>query len=187
MAAVYLPQHNLTYVHIPKTGGTSITNWLMKYDPAYELKDGHHTIHMLRRNWDIDRYFTVVRNPWDRLVSMYHFMLLEPPDSFYTAVPKTFDDFLNNLTFDFSSKKIVHWFNMTTNQSFWIDDNAIVLRTESLNEDFKQIQDILNCSIPLPHENTTMHTHYRDYYNTQQQKLVADVYAEDIELFKYTF
>ncbi|EIJ36877.1 hypothetical protein Thini_4397 [Thiothrix nivea DSM 5205] len=48
-------------------------------------------------------------------------------------------------------------------------------------------QDRLGISARLPKRNYSHHKDYRDYYDAHTQKLVADHFAEDIDLFGYTF
>jgi hypothetical protein len=71
---------NLTFIHIPKTGGTSISYWLDRVEKL------HSDTYKLINVYDIDHpsleqtqritgmvtpSFAVVRNPWDRMVSFY--------------------------------------------------------------------------------------------------------------------
>ncbi len=87
--------HSLKYVftHSPKTGGTSISNFLKQ--PIYKpdiyvltpLKDGEelrthaptrHIIKYLKKEgYNPEEYFkfVFVRNPWDRMVSHYEYYL----------------------------------------------------------------------------------------------------------------
>jgi sulfotransferase famil protein len=80
---------NLIFIHIPKTGGTSIESWLQMFrpdqlrsarpraalDPPNKVPQ-HFTLRELRRNlppeWVDSCYkFAFVRNPWDRFLSEY--------------------------------------------------------------------------------------------------------------------
>ena len=62
---------------------------------------------------------------------------------------------------------------------------TFVLRQEKLAEDFKQIQDIFDCQIPLSVENIWPHEYYRDYYDAETRDIVARWHARDIEMFGY--
>jgi len=66
-------KHKLIFIHIPKTAGTSIQE-------TFSMEDsGHYTCKELKKKypkeWDIYTKFAVIRNPWDRLVSNYYYIL----------------------------------------------------------------------------------------------------------------
>jgi hypothetical protein len=70
-----LDKHKILFIHIPRTGGTSVENHF-----NYQSKHGwnpknsqHLTLEEYSNHYNLDDYFkfTVVRNPWDRLVSWY--------------------------------------------------------------------------------------------------------------------
>ena len=61
-------QHKFIFVHVYRTGGTSI-------DKAFggnNHKGGTHTALETVPNWKDYFSFAFVRNPWDRVVSAYH-------------------------------------------------------------------------------------------------------------------
>jgi len=67
-------RHRCIFVHIPKTGGVSISKSLFG-----NLAGGHMTIERYKIIFtkdEFDQYFkfTFVRNPWDRLVSAFTFL-----------------------------------------------------------------------------------------------------------------
>jgi len=69
-------KHKFIFVHIPKTGGTSIE--CAFNTSKRHLRNKHHTLSKYEElnNPRYDKYFkfTFVRNPWDMTVSMYEYM-----------------------------------------------------------------------------------------------------------------
>ena len=71
--AVHIPEHNLTFIHIPKTGGTSITRWIRdNHEHDYYRK--HCTLQTAKNHWNnLSQTFCVIRDPYDWLVSWYEY------------------------------------------------------------------------------------------------------------------
>lgn len=187
MAAINLPKNDLTFIHLPKNGGSSVVKWLMTNFEA-ERVSGHPSLPMIKTFWDVKRSFGIVRNPWARVVSAYFYLRQY---KFYWDINniKTIDDFptwdhfVMNLDYDLNS-----WCKFDGTQTKWLEGGAdYVLRAESLEKDFVVIQDLLGCHEPLGYINTSEHDPYHTYYNTVQQDHIAKVFAEDIETFKYVF
>jgi hypothetical protein len=188
MPAINLKSHNLAFIHIPKTGGISIANWLITYFKNIEIIDRHPSIFELKEKFQFDKSFAVVRNPWDRAVSGYFSILQNKPKwlTNHQKFEKEFPSFSSwlerGLTLNVGSK----W-TLGTSQADWIDDSCKVLKFETLNDDFIQIQDQLNFHAPLLKLNTSVHGTYQHYYNSDQIKLIGKIFEKDIEKFKYTF
>lgn len=79
-------------------------------------------------------------------------------------------------------------------QTYWIKDfrGRIALdyigRFESLADDFRAIcEAIRRPDITLPHELKTHNQGYHEHYNPRSIDLISKVYAEEIEMFGYTF
>ncbi len=135
--------------------------------------------------------FVVVRNPWDRMVSMYNFFLINKE-----LFEKTYDmkkqDFLSfcNLIKDRKDDK---FFIASDKQVDWLDsDNPPnqIIRFESLQEDFSEMIkeiNLIGINPELPHKNKTEHKHYSSYYDPETIQIISDVFEEDIDTFKYTF
>lgn len=66
------------YVHIPRTAGTSIEQWLVGRDWWRQEPSTKHLLASQAREvyapyWDEYFTFSIVRNPWDRMISCLHF------------------------------------------------------------------------------------------------------------------
>jgi hypothetical protein len=187
MAAINLPNNNLTFVHIPKSAGSSVVEWLSR-NFEYERISGHPNLSMIKKSWNVSRSFAIVRNPWARMVSSYFYLQqykfywennnIKSIDDF-----PTWDQFVGKLDYDTQS-----WNSLSTNQCKWIEPGVdFLFKAESLTEEFKVIQNLLNCAKPLPYINTSTHNDYKTYYTTDQKNKIANIFKEDIELYNYTF
>lgn len=199
MPAVSLDK--ITFVHIPRTGGTSIGHWLLSNINStyrYSYYD-HPTISNMHCR---STSFTVVRNPWDRLVSIYHFIInLSSNDRAFRNISKTDRALLNQVSDRVRMLEFNDWiasldgfvspvnlpYTVFSNQIEWSKNVDIILRFESLNQDFKIIQDLLNCSSPLIHQNKTDHSAYQDIYNSYSKDLVYKWFKPDIDQLGYEF
>tara|TARA_B110000285_G_scaffold212660_1_gene256376 strand:- start:1871 stop:2578 length:708 start_codon:yes stop_codon:yes gene_type:complete len=134
--------------------------------------------------------FCVVRNPWDRAVSMY---LHAVDNDFKKAYGVSRD-----LTFDFFchySKERMNDPNFigTHKQVEWTQGKyppKTILRFENINDEFSNMvkyHNLVTVGPTLPHKNKTNHTHYSDYYNIETKKLIAQIFEEDIDTFNYSF
>lgn len=134
--------------------------------------------------------FAVVRNPWDRVVSMYHFgKKMGLAHLFGLNNDLSFDDFCRTL----KSREGDGLFLPVFKQIEWINSSievTEVLRFENLAEDFQNMverHDIREIASQLPHTNQTKHHHYRDYFNSDTKDIVKSVFEEDCDAFKYVF
>lgn len=144
--------------------------------------------------------FSFVRNPWDRMVSMYFFRLrtnslIKVPRirKKFKGTPKIqFNDWLYEV---FDPNSVYHHGNncvgsqlnfLTDRQGNMLND--FVGRFENLQEDFNKLCDLL--TIPrriLPVRNSTKHKHFSDYYNKDTVALVRKHHGVDAEYFGYEF
>ena len=189
---------NLVFIHIPKNGGTSVSRWLRDNLGGEKGSIKHSGIQHIYQDWhDIvaPKTFAIVRNPWARMVSLYHFSGIKCKQKIdkgkekgeyvkqYEQYLKGFDYWLYN-GLDYRS----NWFTYKQSQSKWIPhDPTWLLRLENIAEDFKIIQNFTNCFKPLTKENTSTHKHYSHYYNSSTKNYVADLFSEDIKRFNYDF
>lgn len=196
--AVYCAETKSLFVHVQKTGGSSIQKWLYDNTDGVPVKGKKHwpmaSILQRQPNMEIDFSFAVVRNPWDYAVSWYFFRLKRAQrrlESNTTKPKGKFSKEYNEWVVNESAKGIEHWFetiNPSLQQHTKVKDLDYVMKLENLENDFVRIQQHFNCYEPLPHLNYSQRQKdYRQYYNKKTKNLIAKKFATDIELFGFEF
>lgn len=173
--------------HVVKTGASTMQEVLGKYcDPTVSK---HETIYEIicRKNitdWENYFKFSFVRNPWDKVVSQYHFNAHQ-----HYAEPVDFEkyviDYYNGKPIT-TAKTAVHWPWFMGANNTWLPD--FIGRFDFFQEDFDKICEIVGLEQEtLPIVNATKHEHYTTYYNDQTRKMIGEIFAKDIEIFGFTF
>ena len=204
---------SLIFIRIPKNASTSIYkhlgdfNLIKKHEKSFDvlLKN------KLYRHWfspthakpneiaqvlgnAVRNYmsFAVVRNPYDRMVSMYRFAVENDLGKIYGIDSNvSFTEFCEILNDKYVNKD--KNFIATHSQTEWLEGifrPNFVLKFENLQKDFENM--LLECNIKhigsnIPHENSSHRTHYRDYYNSHCQKITEKIFENDIDTFKYLY
>ncbi|MFM7077832.1 MAG: sulfotransferase family 2 domain-containing protein [Planctomycetaceae bacterium] len=213
-------RHRTIFTHIPKTGGTSIEAVLGMHgdrddvgvvpyadqvadrEHLYGRRLQHLSAERLREELDDDAAFSsyfkfsVVRNPWDRLVSTCAWSgrkwarreMLERAE-FEAFVRRTHAAFaaLRDVPgptplHPHVVPQVAYLFDAAGRS--WMD---YVGRTETLEHDWHVIRDRLGVDVDLPTRMKSVHRPYREYYDAETRALVAEIYARDIEAFGYEF
>lgn len=133
--------------------------------------------------------FTVVRNPWDRMVSCYRNM---DPNMVSVALESSIE--LANMTFaDFveATESLEHT-HLTPQHEFISQSNGRsidrVFKFEALDELRQFMSDEVGVVNPMPRlHSSTRESSYRNYYDEVLVQAVASRYKEDIEMFNYEF
>lgn len=124
--------------------------------------------------------FAFVRNPWDRMVSYYHFTKIAFPAEYSQL---SFIQFLNGLSPYLKQEQY----------DFIIDENGdpqvdFIGKLETVARDFKTVCKKINVpELKLPSKNATQHEHYSYYYTNETRELVAELFKNDIRVFGYKF
>ena len=190
-------KHKFIFIHTPKTAGTSISVSLADDSVLKnETKEKHWNASQCKQNyskyWNEYYKFSVVRNPWDRVVSMY---------IYFTQFNKTIKqkNFSDWLSFAFVEKKFNMWGGLGSQYEFLAINKSIeldyVLRFENLNSDFNQLCENLNIcppslstyNGPFKKEAHQHREHYGEYYNEYDMKIIESAYKKDIKYFNYKF
>ncbi|MEM7753479.1 MAG: sulfotransferase family 2 domain-containing protein [Pseudomonadota bacterium] len=207
------PGRGYIFIHIPKTGGTSLTLALEARAKADDIliadtpkaQKRKHRLARLQspgRLWkharlsDIEGMavlpdpaftFTLVRNPWDRLVSLYAWARVQRFEHPLVQAAKTLEfgpflgaaPVLKALRND-SAKAYV------TDRSGALRCDAFV-RLEHLKADLAPVEDHLGFQIDMPHANRSDPPDTPSLYTSKTRALIADVFADDIARFDYSF
>ena len=195
-------KHKCIFIHINKCAGVAISRFL-------GMRASHVDAKGYKRRYPqfFSKYFkfTFVRNPWDKMVSFYHYHIRRGWDlnwDWNQANAPCFSDFLR-ITSQYDIAKQRRIFKNTgrstshmrmSNQLDWlVDKNGSLLidfigRFENLQEDFSIVCD----KIGIPHQeltqrNKSKHKHYTEYYDDETRQIVAERYAKDIAILGYRF
>ena len=204
------------FVHIPKTGGTSLALALEARAMRDDLMLGDTPKALKRRKklmgaeargrlWkhstlaDIEGLvsrdemremlcFTLVRNPWDRIVSYYHWLKVQNFEHPAVAMAKTlgFSDFLRAPAVAGPIK--THPYESYLRASDGRACEALYIRLEHFAEDAAPLMEHLGFELELPRANASAREDdYRRYFSADDSEVVAELCAEDIEKFNYSF
>lgn len=177
------------FIHINKNGGTSI-------ERAIRLPQRHLTARELqaevgRDRWDNAFKFSIVRNPWSRVVSLYHYRvkqgtagLGEQVIPFDTWVIETLER--KNPAYYNNAKMFLPQVEWLKSAEGTIDMDFIG-QFERLETDFMELAKSLGTRARLPHMNASKHRHYSTYYSDRTLDLVGNWFAADVAEFGYQF
>ena len=183
-----IDKEKLIFIHIPKNAGTSIENLFGGDNTGFHHDDINVIKEKFPEKYNTYRKFTVIRNPYDRMVSWY----------FYYNIP----NLINHLSkfkdhnFDINLLNFTNWVKNPTvyNISFiddpkylkpqneWIDETVEIIKFENLNE---ELNNFFNKKINLPNNNKSKHKHYLEYYNKDTLDFIYNKYKEDFEKYNY--
>ena len=206
-----LLNNKILFVHINKSGGGVFTKNFLK-NGINKLTGYHRTLQDMLNQCESyynlkksDLYiFTIVRNPWDRMLSMYLFYRQNGYTDFF---PKeigfniSFKDWIKYIYSDkFNKHKMHSAVNMHkycfSNQINWLlDDNGNIIninkiiRFENLEKElYPFLKDTLGLHYIITGKvHPTIHNHYSEYYDEETKQLVENHYQKDIEMFGYKF
>lgn len=187
-------KHKLVFFHIPKTGGSSITKLLIEKYKGKPYYDKHCNVdwgmRLLgnRRNYF---KFSIVRNPFSRMVSWYNHLVEERKADKEIIDPRNFYYFLEYYRKTKEHSKM-EMFQYDQNQfDFLIPDKSnlnYIIKLESIDKQWKDICDIKKMRYyKVPHERKGIEIDYREYYDEKLVAYMQNIFRIDLEYFDYDF
>tara|TARA_R100000008_G_scaffold86751_1_gene81335 strand:+ start:6683 stop:7273 length:591 start_codon:yes stop_codon:yes gene_type:complete len=190
-------EHKYIFIEIPKTGTTTICSVLKQHEAEQPYKHLDLKQYKERYTKEYNSYFkfSFVRNPWDRVVSLYS----RKGDGIQKSMFRRGQQIGHGMSFE----QFVDWIELSTDTcrkptpkknmvDFYMVDGSIdidfVGRLENIQEDFNIVCNKIG--IPrqqLPHINKSKHKHYTRYYDDKTKQIIAEKFAKDIEYFGYEF
>jgi hypothetical protein len=191
----YVKDKDILFIHIPKTGGTSISKWLSNFCNGERLGPKHGDLFDWQTKNHVPQFvFTTVRNPYARLLSYFFYAGEQIKERINKDkwANKYNQEMIDTYNLGFSNSLNVNNYYpdvIMKNQVDYFDISSInyMLRTENLKQDFQQIQQWLCCYEPLPILNKGKEVDYRDYYTSKDRKFIEKHFEKDLDILKYTF
>jgi Sulfotransferase family len=208
-------RYKCIFVEVPKTGSTSVrrilgaaikphlslseikrmmeSNWVIRGGRKDRIMEWLYPMLPAERRKERGRQqfasyfkFGFVRNPWDRVVSLY-----ERNEATQMRQEMTFEEFVRWI--QYSSATCVHSSPHRYQLDWFVDADGRMLadfigRFERLQEDWAVIAKKLGVSETLPHARGNPRLrHYTEYYTPETARLIEEKFKVDIEAFNYRF
>ncbi len=211
------PGRGYLFVHIPKTGGTSMALALEARAHGDDILIGDTPKARARRGrlkklgtplgrlWkhstlaDIDgllpaetlralQVVTLIRNPWARMVSYYHWARAQDFDHPAVALAKR-TDFAGFLADPANAAAIARSpYPSYVTWACGTEARALYLRLEHLATDLEPFEALLGFRLEMPHANRSDRAaDWHDAYDDRTRARVAALCAADIDRFDYRF
>lgn len=186
MGSIKLKNNNVTFIHIPKTGGKSIRDWMLAIPDAEIMPLNGNDIQIKHPDvWKTEEYFgelgwtfCCVRNPYDRILSMWQHL---------KKTIKYKGDFTKFVMED------ADYNTYMKPMSTWFDEVDYVMKFENLNKDFKLVQEKLKKTDSLKHIGKGTLNKFDTlmiielYYTDEVKEFVTEKFKEDLERFNYSY
>jgi len=187
------------FVHIPKAAGISVGYALFGRHTGNHATVADYQLAFSRQEFERFFTFTFVRNPWDRLVSAYHFLKnggRNEEDRRWAETHLAGFDSFEGFVRDWVDRKNIHTalhfipqYRFITLPGRTGPQVDFVGSLENIEADFARVRECVGGAAELTCDNRTAGRQgdYRSYYDRRTREIVARAYREDIELLGYDF
>lgn len=177
----------IIYKHIPRCGGNSFRElfpegeFLFLGHDYYNINYRHLFYHV--RKSSKNYVFTIVRNPFDRAVSAFHYL-----NAGGISRNDDFDRirYLKKYNGDFRQFTLNAFPDILQQIHFMPQYLWVYWEGECLCNNIYKFEDVIK-DPDFPHKNSSKHIDYREYYDTDTVEVIKKYYKEDFELFGYSY
>jgi hypothetical protein len=179
------------FIHINRTAGTSIGRAI-----GLPCKQHLTVREVIARvgaaDWERAYRFSIVRNPWDKVVSHYKHRVRTNQ----TGMGDRHITFRDWVAATYGPDKRLPYYDqpkMFQPQVDWLRDHEgqvrldFIGRFEDVNAAYRQVAARLELTGELPHCNGTEKVDYRTFYDDRTAEVIGDWFAEDVAAFGYRF
>ena len=172
-------EYEVIFIHIPKNAGSSIEEYFS--NESFKIQPNKHAdVHEIKRkfknSYDNYRKFTIIRNPYDKMVSWYFYLKKQLGEQHNVI---EFNKWIKDPSKFWHANDPISYLKP---QHEWVDDTVVLVEYENLKEELNQF---FGEEIDLPITNKSNHSHYLNYYNKESLNVIYDRYREDFEKFNY--
>lgn len=204
-------RHRFVFIHVPKSAGRSMKQALEALpgnNSRWPAASNHEPLSVFRARWrqrrsladrilrrSPDGYttFGFVRNPWDRIASLYRYLTEKSSRKPGVHTLKSFEDFLLQADDGVAWINELHSFRRQTD--FFTDEHGrtrieFVGHFEHLEEDVARVGDLLGIGFRMPHINRSSNSdrdYRQDYRSDRLVAIIRNRFGRDIEQFGYEF
>lgn len=193
---MYVDQsRKLIFIHNPKTAGMSIVRSFNFPSTGFPNKFNHTRpaeaiAFIFQQSWSSFYSFCFVRNPWDRIASLYffhksdHYAKIAGPNlSHQRAKALGFTEWMN---VNIKERHKSLWFGLP--QTEWSNSVSEIFMFERLDETIPRIAATFSFDWDGSKENVTPHPHYREIFTHPGHiAFIAQLEHETISRFGYQF
>ncbi|KJD33390.1 hypothetical protein PK35_05900 [Tamlana nanhaiensis] len=199
------------FIHIPKSAGTSIqsalelnlnneNHWAVSKTTKHQsLKDlitlyeHSNFLEKLVQDFSFLNYykFAVVRNPFDRLLSLYNYLKKYEVRKEIKSV-ETFEEFIEKL--EDENSWVSGLYSAKTQLSYLVDMQGVmsidlVGRFENIPFFLNELEAKIDMKLELKQMNVSqlVKPSYRQVYSTYSRKIIEDKFVDDLNSFNYEF
>tara|TARA_R100000664_G_C2743357_1_gene131545 strand:- start:536 stop:1168 length:633 start_codon:yes stop_codon:yes gene_type:complete len=201
------------FLHIPKTGGTSIERAFLPDKWKTTKTKRHYNIRRMgltKKESDEYNIFTVLRNPFTRIASTYNHFMNGPENPGFDKKSYTFNEYVYNIEKYFNGLlkprteyasihrvedeygKVIFDSQHVETLSWWLETedgeqaNCHFLKFESIEDDWEKFKTTINAESKLKHLNAseTSEEEYMSYYDKESREIIQQLYKDELRNYE---